>query len=854
MGPGLLSAETDTARLEERLSHSRGRERLELLVELVGTYSRREADRAIARGQEALGLLPAHPDAGLELELVSSLSRIYRGRREDESAVKHGARALQLARETDDTQRLAAALVNLGDVYRSMHEYERSLDYYLEALPIVALVDDPIGLGNLERGIGTVYRRLGNYSKALEHFFSAFRAHERAGDRPGLGWALNSLGIVYRELGQPTESLSHYQEALAIFEEEGDENAIASILNNIGSHHRRQGDPDRALEYYRRSLAIKERLGNRAGLGVQFHNIGFAHQSRGDLDQAMEYYRKALANRQEFRETKGIANTLQHIATVFHERGEYERAIEMFERSLGIARRINIRDEIQDAYRDLATTYAAMGDYRRALAASQAHERIESEIFDEKKGRVIAEMQARFEAEQKQKEIELLKQQQALDARELRRRQIAPQALAVAFLLLALVVLVGYNRYRLWARSSRIIERQNRELERSVAQLRDSEQRYRRLFDDPSLAKLLVDPESSEILAANSSAAKLLGRSPAELPVTVDPSAKPAWLGSLLARLRERRAADGQERRVEGFRLGEDRPRHFEAWASRLRIEGRDAALITLHDVTERRRLEEERLRRQERERYIAELEAKQAEVEARGVETERFAYTVSHDLKTPLVTIRGFLGLVEKDARSGEVARMRQDIGRIDGAAQRMGRLLEELLELSRIGRVRNPPVEVDLAELARRAAAEAIRPGVEIDVAPGLPVVVGDAPRLLEVFQRLIGNAIKFMGEQAAPRVEVGCRQQGQEKVIYVRDNGIGIPPLYHGKVFDLFEQLDPEATGTGIGLALTERVIEVHGGRIWVESQGAGRGSTFCFTLGRSGAENPISLADRRPRIAS
>jgi len=101
----------------------------------------------------------------------------------------------------------------------------------------------------------------------------------------------------------------------------------------------------------------------------------------------------------------------------------------------------------------------------------------------------------------------------------------------------------------------------------------------------------------------------------------------------------------------------------------------------------------------------------------------------------------------------------------------------------------------------------------------------------------QNLIDNALKYMGEQKHPLVEIGSRRDGDEAVFFVRDNGMGIDRNYAEKIFGLFEQLDPKAEGTGIGLALVKRIVEVHGGRIWLESEGQGRGSTFCFTLGRS-----------------
>jgi len=242
-------------------------------------------------------------------------------------------------------------------------------------------------------------------------------------------------------------------------------------------------------------------------------------------------------------------------------------------------------------------------------------------------------------------------------------------------------------------------------------------------------------------------------------------------------------------------------------------------------DITELKQHE------QERERLISELEAKNTEL-------EQFTYTVSHDLKSPLITINGFLGMLEDDLAAGDADRIQSDLNYIRNAVTKMDTLIKNLLELSRIGRMVNPAVALELEELVQEAlnllAGQIAGRGVQVDLGPDLPVVYGDRSRLVEVMQNLIDNAIKFMGDQPKPRIEIGARQEAEKVVCYVRDNGIGIAPDDHEKVFNLFEHLDPAIEGTGIGLPLAKRIVELHGGRIWIESQGEVQGSTFCFIL--------------------
>ncbi|MBN1399038.1 MAG: PAS domain S-box protein [Bacteroidetes bacterium] len=233
----------------------------------------------------------------------------------------------------------------------------------------------------------------------------------------------------------------------------------------------------------------------------------------------------------------------------------------------------------------------------------------------------------------------------------------------------------------------------------------------------------------------------------------------------------------------------------------------------------------------------ITERIQKQKELEDKNAELERFTYTVSHDLKSPLITIKGFAGALLHDVMAGRHQRLEDDLRRIADAADKMSGLLGNLLELSRIGRIINPMSDVNLADLAREVTAllaGTLENKVEVDIKSDLPMVFGDQRRLAQVLQNLIENAVKFMGNQPNPRIVIGTRKDNEEQVVYVQDNGIGIDPNYHQTVFGLFNKLDTGTQGTGIGLALVRRIVEIHGGRVWVESQGRGFGSTFCFTL--------------------
>ncbi len=364
---------------------------------------------------------------------------------------------------------------------------------------------------------------------------------------------------------------------------------------------------------------------------------------------------------------------------------------------------------------------------------------------------------------------------------------------------------------------------------RLLEQVQKAEQQYHSIFENAIEGIFQVAPEGY-FLSANPGLAHMLGYGTTEQLI-----ASITDIGNQLYINPEQRDVMrqqlGEQQHIQNFEIQVKRRDGNPVWLSlniQIVYDDGGKALYyegTTQDITQRKYAEEER------ERLIQELEK-------RNEELERFTYTVSHDLKSPLITIQGFLGFVEKDARTGNLDNLHADIERITTATRRMRQLLDELLVLSRVGRLVNPSEVILFADLVQEAlelvSGRLMQQAVQVEIAPDLPAVFVDRRRLVEVLQNLLDNAAKFMGDQPAPRIEIGTEMAGAETVFFVRDNGIGIMPAYHETVFGLFERLDDSIEGTGIGLALVKRIIEVHNGRLWLKSAGAGQGTTFYFTL--------------------
>lgn len=243
-----------------------------------------------------------------------------------------------------------------------------------------------------------------------------------------------------------------------------------------------------------------------------------------------------------------------------------------------------------------------------------------------------------------------------------------------------------------------------------------------------------------------------------------------------------------------------------------------DASKQTEHEINERLKTEKE--------------------LQAKNQELERFTYTASHDLKSPLVTIQVFAGEIKQHLKSEQYSKIPADLTRVSSAAAKMMMLLDDLLQLSRVGKVTHGRLPVDMKgaidDALVRTGGPLMQKSVKVTVDTHIPPASGDRRRIVEIFQNLIENAVKYMGNAQEPAVRIGAEQRAEGCVYYVADNGCGIALENHELIFGLFNQLDAGSEGTGIGLALVRRIVEAHEGRVWVESAGAGHGSKFCFTL--------------------
>jgi PAS domain S-box-containing protein len=368
---------------------------------------------------------------------------------------------------------------------------------------------------------------------------------------------------------------------------------------------------------------------------------------------------------------------------------------------------------------------------------------------------------------------------------------------------------------------------------RRIERLRAAEARYRGVVEDQTelICRFLPDWTLTFVNEAycrhfGKSRDELLGRS----FMSLIPEEERGNVMELLNSLNQRAPCSTVEHRTVAGGM-----QRWQQWTNRAIFDtaGKVAEFQAVgRDVTARRVAESER------ETLIEALKEKNADLEMMN-------QTISHDLKSPLITVRGLLTWLERDAAVGNMERLKYNIGVISSAAARMEELTDQLSQFMRIGQPSEAIEEFQFSYLVHEAkelvSGRISQGGVEVIVAPDLPTIRANRSLLLQVLQNLIENSIKYMGGQPCPKIEIGARLEQSEPIFYVQDNGVGIDPSCQEKVFGLFNRLDNRGVeGCGLGLALVKRAVEIQGGRIWVESEGVGRGSTFCFSLPRAVAD--------------
>ncbi len=684
-------------------------------------------------------------------------------------SLESARQALRLARESGEPETAARALKIVGNWYLTHNLYKDAMEYYMDALPHAKQAPDKTVMATILYNIGIVYWKQENLDKALEYHTESLEIRKKAGaPQFHIAASFNNLGLVMHDKGNYSAALGFYRDSLERYLESGEKRGIAAVLNNTGELYMASKNYPKALKYFREAIPIYEEI------DVQW----------------------------------GIANTTYNVGRVHIRVGEYDRALLSLGTALGWAKKnkdMDLRRKILGALADL---YKTKKEFEKALEYHEKAVELKDRLFDEESNRQIARMQIKYDMEKKEKENRLLRKANNAG------RMVRISLIAVVLTSLGLIIVI-YNRYRTKKRINQL--------------LRTSEAKYKALYARAGNAIFLMDGPT--FTDCNEQTTEMFGvprdRIVGKTFTDFSPSTQPGGHPSMdTGNAHIKKALAGEPQRFYWKHCKEDGTL-FDAMVSltAVSIGGRDIIQAIVHDISERKMLEDERV--------------KSEKLESIGL----LAGGIAHDFNNLLAVLLGNLELAMMETKSLDGGdRLAGIFDKMEKVVNQAANLSEKFLTFSEGGYPSKKAVAVgNVVHDSVLAALEGtgIRRGI---LMPGdLWDVKCDAAQIGRVIGDIAKNAVEAVGEEGKIDVtaanvdlnpdDVPPLKAGRYVAVSITDNGRGIPRENLAKIFDPYFTTSRQVSkkGLGMGLSIAHSIIKRHNGAIAVSSE-IGKGTTF------------------------
>ncbi|MEQ9186862.1 MAG: tetratricopeptide repeat protein, partial [Cryomorphaceae bacterium] len=381
-------------------------------------------------------------------------------------AEKYANRALFLSERLGFKKGIALSYNNLGIINYYKAIYSVAIGYHDRSLELMTEIGDKKGMAGSHNNKGAVYTQQGEYSMAIEAYLNSIRLLEDLEDKEGVGKSYNNIGLVYYLQGNYPQAKDYYNRALDILRPLKKQDVISDIMNNMGIIAYEEGKYDESLKYHFESLDGRQGTGNQRGIASSYTNIGDVYAQTKEVAKALEFQKKALEIQQELGDKKGMLSSLQGIAKVQSLTGNTDDALQYMEEVIKISSEIGAKKELRDAYNEISEIYTRNGDFKKALTYKHRYAELKDTLFSEQTKEIATNMEAKFENENKTKEIEILKRENEIQDLQLARNRILIISFTIG-LVLALISVVLYartNRER--KKALELLQRQNQSIKK----------------------------------------------------------------------------------------------------------------------------------------------------------------------------------------------------------------------------------------------------------------------------------------------------------------------------------------------------------------------------------------------------
>ncbi len=806
-----------------------------LLLELPSMSN--DSNRVLVLTRLSRSFLYTHPDSSLQfarqafqltnrlnytkgkLEALQAIGYYHRNRGNLDSAITYFERTMALATESKERTMEAYALSSIANVYNQRGDFEQARIHYRQGIKLLMAEKDTLEVAKMNANLATTYLSQGHASKAKEYFLHSLEFFLAKGDQGSAAVLYGMMVPIFVDAGKSDTVFMYIDEMLEIYQRSNNLKGLSNAYLDKGKMYSHLSASDSSQYYHAQSIALKEQINDSLGLAAAYSSLGELFQKQGDFEQALVHFIHSIQINERKGNKLGTSVVNRLIGRTYREEGDRSEALKYFERSLSLAEAIQSEREIAESSMEMGHTHLLNEDLQLAAINLERALNIFQELnflpglanvnlylgrMADKKGRWI-EAADHFSVSLEHAEV--------LEDNNLKTN-----------------ILLSLGKLK--AKQS--------DFDEAITYFQDAEALAYETEDLPLLKSIYFNIGETYEHLSQYRAANRYFHQYLEIRDTLYQGDRDDQLAAIRAQFEAKQRESEMIQKLEADAIRNAyRAKQQIIW---LIFGGLTIILgLTVFLFWNRNKQKRELQTQQlflEQEKTAREKERAEQLIRVDQLK-DQFLANTSHELRTPL---HGIIGLSESLYEEMEDDHHRTNLSMVIASAKRLTSLVDDLLDFSKI---KNRDMELDLKAVGVKSVVDVVlqtcypligeKDLVLLNEIPrNLPLVLADENRLQQVFYNLIGNAIKFT-ETGSIAVHAQKREDTIE--VLVEDTGVGIPFDKQQTIFEEFEQADGsesrEYAGTGLGLSISKRIIELHGGTMWLESE-QGLGSSFFFTL--------------------
>jgi len=420
---------------------------------------------------KSLEIANAISEKEFQLEIYLLIAQGYQYKFNYDESINYCNKAIEFAAGLENNNMMEKIYFVRGNDYYIKGNIEKALKDYFKALEIAKIIKSMFMQSDILNAIGVAYKTKGEYQKSIEYYQQNFKVQEALGDSAAMGRTLNNIGNVYWSFGINKKAIEYYEKSMEIFQNLHLDNYVGFLLINIGIGYAKSKDNNKAIEYLRKSYAVFQKINLKKGMAQAQSEMGTIYSENGNFQMALKYQEEALAIFKAIGENMNTAMTLRYIAETYNKAGNLNTALNYFKMSLDLEKQTGLKKEMLDNYKDIAVIYSKLDNYRNAYLNFQQYSNLKDSTLGEDYLKQIQELEAKYDADKKEKEIQLQKSEISKKDLEAKRKNILLFGVGLIAIMILVFSFIIFKQYSEKKKANILLAEQNDEIKKQRDQI-----------------------------------------------------------------------------------------------------------------------------------------------------------------------------------------------------------------------------------------------------------------------------------------------------------------------------------------------------------------------------------------------